>query len=106
MVSGRTVKEVGVFAGLIVVMHYAYYTIQNNPSLVAPEQRSELFYGGAPELREWSLPPSNQSQSLSAPPSTPYTLFWEAAKTYAATQPRRTRMLIRTRFFLQNRRNE
>ncbi|RCN53004.1 acetyltransferase, GNAT family [Ancylostoma caninum] len=44
MVSGRTVKEVGVFAGLIVVMHYAYYTIQNNPSLVAPEQRSELFY--------------------------------------------------------------
>ncbi|VDO86128.1 unnamed protein product [Heligmosomoides polygyrus] len=25
-------------------MHYAYYTIQNNPSLVAPDQRSELFY--------------------------------------------------------------
>ncbi|VDL77173.1 unnamed protein product [Nippostrongylus brasiliensis] len=44
MVSSRTVKELGVFAGLIVAMHYAYYTIQNNPSLVAPDQRSELFY--------------------------------------------------------------
>ncbi|CCG28177.1 Transposase [Caenorhabditis elegans] len=25
-------------------MHVAYYTIQNNPSLVAPHQRQELFY--------------------------------------------------------------
>ncbi|KAJ1361109.1 hypothetical protein KIN20_020287 [Parelaphostrongylus tenuis] len=44
MVSSRTFKEWGVFAGLIVVMHFAYYTIQNNPSLVAPDKRAELFY--------------------------------------------------------------
>ncbi|XGW06710.1 hypothetical protein V3C99_016774 [Haemonchus contortus] len=44
MVSSRTWKELGVFGGLIVAMHVAYYTIQNNPSLVAPHQRSELFY--------------------------------------------------------------
>ncbi|VDO23354.1 unnamed protein product [Heligmosomoides polygyrus] len=31
-------------------MHYAYYTIQNNPSLVAPDQRSELFYVFGPSL--------------------------------------------------------
>ncbi|KAE9415879.1 hypothetical protein Angca_000316, partial [Angiostrongylus cantonensis] len=44
MFTSRTLKEWGVFAGLIVVMHFAYYKIQNNPSLVAPEQRAELFY--------------------------------------------------------------
>ncbi|CAJ0588584.1 unnamed protein product [Cylicocyclus nassatus] len=44
MVSSRTVKELGVFTGLIVAAHYAYWKIQMNPSLVAPEQRSELFY--------------------------------------------------------------
>lgn len=25
-------------------MHYAYYKIQDNPSLVAPNERQELFY--------------------------------------------------------------
>ncbi|KHJ84497.1 hypothetical protein OESDEN_15789, partial [Oesophagostomum dentatum] len=30
--------------GSLSAMHYAYYKIQNNPSLVAPEQRAELFY--------------------------------------------------------------
>ncbi|CAP33439.2 Protein CBG15064 [Caenorhabditis briggsae] len=38
MVNKRTVTELGLFAGLIVSMHVAYYTIQNNPSLVAPHQ--------------------------------------------------------------------
>ncbi|CAB63344.1 NADH dehydrogenase [ubiquinone] 1 alpha subcomplex subunit 4 [Caenorhabditis elegans] len=44
MVNKRTVTELSLFAGLIVSMHVAYYTIQNNPSLVAPHQRQELFY--------------------------------------------------------------
>ncbi|CAB3409195.1 unnamed protein product [Caenorhabditis bovis] len=44
MVNKRTLMELGMFTGLIVSMHVAYYTIQNNPSLVAPHQRQELFY--------------------------------------------------------------
>ncbi|KJH50936.1 carbohydrate kinase, thermoresistant glucokinase family [Dictyocaulus viviparus] len=29
---------------LVLAMHYAYYKIQNNPSLVEPEKKSDLFY--------------------------------------------------------------
>ncbi|CAI4222928.1 unnamed protein product [Auanema sp. JU1783] len=43
-ITGQTWKEWGCFAALLVSMHYAYYTIQNNPSLVAPHERQELFY--------------------------------------------------------------
>lgn len=44
MITTRTMKEWGLFAALIVTMHYAYYKIQHNPSLVQPDQRQELFY--------------------------------------------------------------
>ncbi|KAK0411707.1 hypothetical protein QR680_005795 [Steinernema hermaphroditum] len=44
MVSSRTVKELAVFGGLLFTMHFAYYKIQNNESLVHPDQRQELFY--------------------------------------------------------------
>ncbi|PAV57507.1 hypothetical protein WR25_23632 [Diploscapter pachys] len=40
----RSLGELGAFAALIVSMHFAYYTIQRNDSLVAPDQRRELFY--------------------------------------------------------------
>ncbi|CAJ0939167.1 unnamed protein product, partial [Mesorhabditis belari] len=44
MVSSKTVKELAAFGGLLVTMHLAYYTIQNNPSMVPPHARQELFY--------------------------------------------------------------
>uniref|UniRef100_A0A915AE21 N-acetyltransferase domain-containing protein n=2 Tax=Parascaris univalens TaxID=6257 RepID=A0A915AE21_PARUN len=44
MLSSRTFKEIGIFGALIVAMHYAYYKIQMNESLVAKDQRQELFY--------------------------------------------------------------
>ncbi|CCG28178.1 Complex I-B8 [Caenorhabditis elegans] len=42
MVVFRTFSELN--HNYFSAMHVAYYTIQNNPSLVAPHQRQELFY--------------------------------------------------------------
>ncbi|CAJ0916844.1 unnamed protein product, partial [Mesorhabditis belari] len=42
--NAKTAKELGMFGGLLIAMHFAYYTIQSNPSMVAPHARQELFY--------------------------------------------------------------
>ncbi|KAI6171904.1 hypothetical protein M3Y98_00914000 [Aphelenchoides besseyi] len=40
----RTAKEVTAFVAFLGAIHVAYYTIQNNESLVAKNERQELFY--------------------------------------------------------------
>ncbi|GMT10629.1 hypothetical protein PFISCL1PPCAC_1926 [Pristionchus fissidentatus] len=60
MVTGRTLKEWGVFGALIVTMHWAYYKIQANPSLVQPHERQELFYmrwikNAVPALKDFGV---------------------------------------------------
>jgi len=40
----RNAKELSVFFVFIGAIHYAYYKIQNNPNLVPPRERTELFY--------------------------------------------------------------
>jgi|UniRef100_A0AC35F7V2 hypothetical protein len=42
--TGRGAKELGVFVVFFGAIHYAYYAIQNNPNLVPPRERTELFY--------------------------------------------------------------
>ncbi|CAJ0582035.1 unnamed protein product, partial [Mesorhabditis spiculigera] len=42
--SWKSAKELTAFAGLIITMHMAYYAIQNNPGMVPPHARQELFY--------------------------------------------------------------
>uniref|UniRef100_A0AC34RB26 Uncharacterized protein n=1 Tax=Panagrolaimus sp. JU765 TaxID=591449 RepID=A0AC34RB26_9BILA len=44
MITSRNVKELTAFVVFLGVTHYAYYKIQNNPNLVHPNQRAELFY--------------------------------------------------------------
>ncbi|KAI6223738.1 hypothetical protein M3Y99_01434900 [Aphelenchoides fujianensis] len=43
MVSRRA-KEITAFVTFIGAIHVAYYAIQNNPSLVPPSERQDLFY--------------------------------------------------------------
>ncbi|KAE9547827.1 hypothetical protein FO519_008962 [Halicephalobus sp. NKZ332] len=42
--TARNAKELAVFGVFIGAIHYAYYKIQNNPNLVPPRERTELFY--------------------------------------------------------------
>ncbi|CAD5221422.1 unnamed protein product [Bursaphelenchus xylophilus] len=43
-ITPRRAKEIGAFFLFLGGVHYAYYKIQNNDSLVPMQNRQELFY--------------------------------------------------------------